>query len=85
MPLSNTVFASLLRFLGVSTMLCRINEPPIGAGGCSVNARENLATREVVFELVQDVVTGQELYLDYGLDYDRTGYRPPPENADDGR
>lgn len=75
-PLSNEVLSSLLRFLSVSTALCRINEPPIGGGGCSVSARENLEKREVVFELIQDVVAGQELYLDYGLDYDRSGYGP---------
>ncbi|KAL7524730.1 hypothetical protein ACHAXR_000692 [Thalassiosira sp. AJA248-18] len=33
-PLSNAVFGTLLQFLRVDTMLCRINEPPIGAGGC---------------------------------------------------
>ncbi|KAL7534780.1 hypothetical protein ACHAWF_004950 [Thalassiosira exigua] len=75
-PMSNAIFGTLFRFLQVDTMLCRINEPPIGAGGCSVSARENLDRREVVFELIQDVYSGQELYLDYGLDYDRSGYAP---------
>lgn len=77
-PFSEAVFGTLLRFLSVDTVLCRINEPPIGAGGCSVGARENLETRSVVFTLVQDVYEGQELYLDYGLDYDRTSYGPNP-------
>jgi len=75
-PFSNLIFATLLRFWSVNTALCRINEPPIGGGGCSVSARQNLETREVVFELIQDVVAGQELYLDYGLDYDRSRYGP---------
>mmetsp|Transcript_26102 Transcript_26102/g.48058 ORF Transcript_26102/g.48058 Transcript_26102/m.48058 type:complete len:293 (-) Transcript_26102:177-1055(-) len=76
-PLSNLVFGTLFRFLSVNTALCRINEPPIGAGGCNVSAKENLAKREVVFELIQNVNSGQELYLDYGLDYDRSRYGPP--------
>ena len=73
-PFSNVIFSTLLQSLRVSTALCRINEPPIGVGGCSVSARENLENREVVFELIQDVVLGQELYLDYGLTYDRSAY-----------
>ena len=75
-PLSNIIFATLLSFWKVNTALCRINEPPIGAGGCNCSAKERLETREVVFELIQDVVSGQELYLDYGLDYDRSRYGP---------
>ena len=90
-PLSDAAFRTLLRFLAVDTALCRINEPPIGAGGCNVGARENLASREVVFTLVRDVSAGQELFLDYGLDYDRSSYgRNPAVDAavggeDDGR
>ena len=75
-PFSNLVFTTLLRFWNTDTMLCRINEPPIGAGGCNVSAKENLEKRDVVFELIQDVYAGQELYLDYGLDYDRSRYGP---------
>lgn len=75
-PLSYATFGAFFAFLGVNTALCRINEPPIGAGGCNVSARENLDRREVVFQLVQDVSAGQELYLDYGLDYDRSRYGP---------
>ena len=73
-PLSTLLFSTLFRFGGTSTALCRINEPPIGAGGCSVSAREDLDRREVTFSLVRDVVPGQELYLDYGPGYDRSGY-----------
>lgn len=73
-PFSNTIFSTIFQTWKVNTALCRINEPPIGVGGCNVSARENLDTREVVFELIQDVVPGQELYLDYGLTYDRSMY-----------
>merc|ERR1711957_609316 len=74
-PLSNQVFALLGIFDGKSTALCRINEPPVGAGGWSVSAKEDLDKREVVFSLLRDVYSGEELYLDYGLDYDRSRYR----------
>ena len=72
--LSNVAFKTILSFMRVSTELTRINEPPVGFGGCNVSARENLDKREVVFTLCRDVVAGEELFLDYGLDYDRTGY-----------
>lgn len=58
----------------IPTMLARINEPPIGAGGCNVRSEENLDTREVVFSLSQSVSAGQELFMDYGLTYDRSAY-----------
>ena len=74
--LSNLVFRTVLSFMRVGTELTRINEPPIGGGGCNVSARENLETREVVFTLCRDVVAGEELFLDYGLDYDRSNYAP---------
>lgn len=73
-PFSNAIFSTIFQIWKVTTALCRINEPPIGVGGCNVSARENLDTREVVFELIQDVMPGQELYLDYGLTYDRSMY-----------
>lgn len=73
-PFSNAIFSTLFQFWRVSTALCRINEPPLGAGGCNVSARENLETRQVVFELIQNVDAEQELFLDYGLTYDRSMY-----------
>ena len=81
--LSNAAFKTILSFMRVSTELTRINEPSIGFGGCNVSARENLDKREVVFTLCRDVVAGEELFLDYGLDYDRTGYAPMPSPRND--
>mmetsp|Transcript_2006 Transcript_2006/g.3050 ORF Transcript_2006/g.3050 Transcript_2006/m.3050 type:complete len:257 (-) Transcript_2006:1105-1875(-) len=72
-PLSYFLHGTILRWK-VSTMLSRINEPPIGGGGCNVRSEENLKTREVVFELSRDVYAGEELFMDYGLTYDRTTY-----------
>jgi SET domain-containing protein len=45
-----------------------------GGGGCNVMATEDLAKREVIFELSRDVVKGEELFMDYGLTYDRSNY-----------
>ncbi len=59
----------------VPTLLARINEPPIGGGGCNVRTEENLKKREVIFELSRDVSAGEELFMDYGLSYDRSNYR----------
>lgn len=58
---------------GVSTALCRINEPPKGRD-VNVVTEEDLETRTVTFALERDVFEGEELHIDYGLTYDRSGY-----------
>ena len=72
-PLSYFLHEKLLRN-GVPTLLARINEPPIGGGGCNVCSNENLETRQVTFALSRDVYAGEELFMDYGLTYDRSSY-----------
>ena len=72
-PLSFVIHENLLQWKK-TTLLARINEPPIGGRGCNVRSEENLETREVVFSLSKDVVAGEELFMDYGLTYDRSGY-----------
>lgn len=74
-PLSYVIHEQLLRSFYVPTYLARINEPPINSGGCNVRSDEDLEKREVVFELSRDVVAGEELFMDYGLTYDRSGYQ----------
>ncbi len=75
-PLSYFINETLFRFISVPTLLARINEPPIGGYGCNVRSEEDLENREVVFELSRDVAAGEELFMDYGLTYDRSGYDP---------
>jgi len=58
----------------VPTLLARINEPPIGWSGCNVCTAEDRKTREVIFSLSRDVEEGEELFMDYGLSYDRSDY-----------
>ena len=62
---------------GVPTALCRINEPPKG-GDVNVVTEEDLESRTVTFALERDVYAGEELHIDYGLTYDRSGYGGNP-------
>lgn len=73
LPLSNALFATLFSFLEVSTALCRINEPPKGRD-VNVITEEDLKARTVTFVLERDVYENEELYIDYGLSYDRSRY-----------
>jgi hypothetical protein len=61
-------------FKPVPTTLCRINEPPKGFD-VNVITTEDLSTRSVTFLLERDVYEGEELFIDYGLTYDRSNYR----------
>ncbi len=75
-PLSVAFFnilSALGLFRGVSTALCRINEPPKGSD-VNVVTEEDLETRTVTFSLERDVYAGEELHIDYGLTYDRSSY-----------
>jgi len=75
-PLSVAFFnilSALGLFPGVSTALCRINEPPKGSD-VNVVTEEDLETRTVTFALERDVYQGEELHIDYGLTYDRSSY-----------
>lgn len=72
-PLSVAIFATLFRFMSVPTTLCRINEPPKGRD-VNVITEEDLNARTVTFVLERDVYEGEELYIDYGLSYDRSMY-----------
>jgi hypothetical protein len=72
-PLSIGIFATILSFVTVPTTLCRINEPPKGKD-VNVITEEDLVGRKVNFVLERDCCAGEELYIDYGLSYDRSHY-----------
>lgn len=55
------------------TTLCRINEPPLGRD-VNVVTEENRDQRIVVLRLERNVMAGEELFMDYGPQYDRSGY-----------
>ena len=59
--------------LQVPTTLCRINEPPLGRD-VNVVTDEDREKRQVVFSLERDVYAGEEIFIDYGLSYDRSMY-----------
>lgn len=73
MLLSQWFFNSILSFVQVPTTLCRINEPPKGRD-VNVVTSEDRDSRTVTFSLERDVYEGEELYIDYGLSYDRSMY-----------
>jgi hypothetical protein len=73
MPLSIPLFQTVLRFVQVPTTLCRINEPPKGRD-VNVVTDEDLKARTVTFTVERDVYEGEELFIDYGLSYDRSKY-----------
>ena len=77
-PLSEPLFSSILSFWQVPTTLCRINEPPKGRD-VNVFTSEDLGKRTITFTLERDVYAGEELYIDYGVNYDRTRYRNPDD------
>jgi hypothetical protein len=55
------------------TMLCRINEPPLGST-TNVCMAEHLPDHTVTLSLLRNVYAGEELFADYGPSYDRSGY-----------
>lgn len=73
-PLSYVIHEVILSFIQVPTLLARINEPPIGGRGCNVRSEEDLSKKKIVFVLSRDVYAGEELFMDYGLTYDRSNY-----------
>lgn len=78
-PTSAWLFDTILPFWTVPTDLCRINEPPKGFDR-NVLTDENLEQRTVTFSVERDILPGEELFVDYGPTYDRSGYGPPPQN-----
>jgi hypothetical protein len=59
-----------------TTLLCRINEPPKGNRLLDVNVItvEDLDQRTITFVTERDVYENEELFIDYGLCYDRSRY-----------
>lgn len=55
--------------------LSLVNEPPKGAGGTTIEVVDDPHDRYgLLFVADKDISQGDELYIDYGLDYDRSHY-----------
>jgi hypothetical protein len=72
-PASTWFVPMLWSARAVPTTLCRINEPPRGRD-VNVVTEEDSADRTVTFALERNVMAGEELFIDYGLSYDRSAY-----------
>eukprot|EP00746_Dinoflagellata_sp_MGD_P035843 gnl/MRDRNA2_/MRDRNA2_185811_c0_seq1.p1 gnl/MRDRNA2_/MRDRNA2_185811_c0~~gnl/MRDRNA2_/MRDRNA2_185811_c0_seq1.p1 ORF type:complete len:152 (-),score=24.17 gnl/MRDRNA2_/MRDRNA2_185811_c0_seq1:75-473(-) len=64
---------SLGGFFGIPTLLCRINEP-YGLPGAMANANVSEAGSVVTFTAFRQILAGEEIFIDYGEFYDRSGY-----------
>lgn len=79
LPGSQWLFRNVFQ-MSVPTALCRINEPPVGKD-VNVVTEEDLNGRFVTFLLERDVFAGEELFIDYGLSYDRSMYGKSSETV----
>lgn len=82
LPGSTVLFQTLFQSMTVPTTLCRINEPPRGKD-VNVVTEEDQSRRCVTFLLERDVYPGEELFIDYGLSYDRSIYGRVPSSSND--
>lgn len=62
----------------VDVTLSYVNEPPkgpAGAGGTNCFVEDGASPGELLFVANRTIAPGEELYIDYGLNYDRSSYR----------
>lgn len=59
----------------VDVTLAYLNEPPRGAGGCSVSVDDDPGDAcGLLCVACRDIAPGEEIYMDYGPNYDRSRY-----------
>lgn len=63
-----------LPWLPIDTLLAFVNEPPPGRL-TNVSVVDGRNDFELVFVVTADVAAGEELFLDYGKHFDRSGYQ----------
>ena len=61
--------------LEVQIELAFANEPPQGAGGTNCCVENGADWAELLFVAGRDIAAGEEVLIDYGGAYDRSGYR----------
>jgi hypothetical protein len=60
----------------VDPTLAFVNEPPLGGPGCNVAVENGASTDELLYIALTTILPAQELFVDYGLKYDRSHYGP---------
>ena len=60
-------------WLTVDPLLAYVNEPPPGYT-TNVTVEDGLDDREICFVASTDISLDEELFIDYGFTYDRSGY-----------
>lgn len=61
-----------------------VNEPMRGGPGCNLSIEDGSGAWDQLYVALGDIAEGQELYIDYGLMYDRSSYGVAQSQADDG-
>lgn len=70
-PRSSTGFS--LPWLPIDPLLAYVNEPPPGRL-TNVSVVDGADDLELVFVVTADVAAGEEIFVDYGLTFDRSSY-----------
>jgi hypothetical protein len=58
-----------------------VNEPPIGAGGTNVYCTNGASADELLYVATTTILPGAEIFVDYGLRYDRSHYGTESERV----
>lgn len=66
-----------LPWVPVDVALCYANEPPAGSAGVNIVPEDDPDDIGILFVACCDIAAGAELFVDYGGDYDRSGYSGP--------
>ncbi|KAG2432829.1 hypothetical protein HXX76_008563 [Chlamydomonas incerta] len=54
--------------------LCFANEPPKGSLGTNASVEDGSAAGDLLFVACRDIPAGAEIFIDYGITYDRSNY-----------
>lgn len=64
-----------LPWIPVNDAMAYVNEPPKGGNGANVSVEDDPNDDEgLLFVTAGEIAAGSEVFVDYGLDYDRSGY-----------
>ena len=64
--------------LPVDPTMAYVNEPKRGGHGCNACIEDGAGPREILFVAAMDIAAGEEIFIDYGKLYDRSGYDLDP-------